>query len=195
MELKTCCVCKVEKDVTWFSLSRNRKDGHHPWCKPCVKEYRKLGQYDRYSNRTEYFKNWQKEYRKTDKAKTADRTYRKQYTSELAGLASRLCSGAKNRAKNKNIAFCLDLEWVKARLEPMKCEVSGVPLLFEVDKTVMHSPFRPSIDRIDNSLGYTKENSRIVAVIYNKAKSDGTDADVLKLALGIVNEQKHRGVA
>ena len=49
-----------------------------------------------------------------------------------------------------------------------------------------HTALKPSIDRIDNSQGYTKNNCRVVSVIYNKAKSDYKDEDVLKMARALV---------
>lgn len=35
---KTCSRCKEEKIASEFYASRNKKDGLHPWCKPCTKE-------------------------------------------------------------------------------------------------------------------------------------------------------------
>lgn len=69
----------------------------------------------------------------------------------------------------------------------MRCEATGVELTLDRQEGVQHTPFRPSIDRIDSEKDYTKDNCRVVCVIYNKAKSDYTDADVLKLARGMVD--------
>jgi len=38
--VKECVRCKDPKDESEFSRSRSRKDGLHPYCKSCVKEYR-----------------------------------------------------------------------------------------------------------------------------------------------------------
>lgn len=52
-------------------------------------------------------------------------------------------------------------------------------------------PFRPSVDRIDNGLGYTEENTRIVWYIENCCRNRFSDSDVLEFCrrkLGIQKE-------
>ncbi|MFK5948397.1 MAG: hypothetical protein QM500_06470 [Methylococcales bacterium] len=44
----------------------------------------------------------------------------------------------------------------------------------------------PSIDRIDNTKGYTKDNCRIVVWMFNLAKNNYKDTDLMKLSLAIV---------
>jgi hypothetical protein len=99
---------------------------------------------------------------------------------------SKLLSSARKRAKDKQLEFDLDSEWLKPKLNLMKCEATGVDLMLEKRENVCHAPFRPSIDRIDNSRGYTKDNCRVVCVIFNKAKSDCLDEDVIKMAVSLV---------
>jgi len=38
--VKTCCKCKVEKDVVEFSKDKNKKDGYQTQCKSCHKAWR-----------------------------------------------------------------------------------------------------------------------------------------------------------
>lgn len=138
-----------------------------------------------YAKRKGYFVEWQREFRQTDKAKNYEKNYRAKYDSTFDGTVTSLLVGARSRAKKNNLEFDLDREWVASHLKSMKCEVTGVDLVLEIDQNVSHTPFRPSIDRLDNAQGYTKVNSRIVSVIYNKAKSDYTDEDVSKMALSL----------
>ena len=58
------------------------------------------------------------------------------------------------------------------------------PLLIEFCKTQYHSwssghPFKPSIDRIDSSKGYTLDNVQILWAIENHCKNIYTNEDVL----------------
>lgn len=62
------------------------------------------------------------------------------------------------------------------RLERGVCEVSGLPFSFQAG-----SPFVPSLDRRDNALGYTSENTQLVVFLYNTCKSAGTHDDVMRL--------------
>jgi len=41
--------------------------------------------------------------------------------------------------------------------------------------------FCPSLDRVDSSKGYTKDNVQLVCRIYNTAKGNGTKEDVMKM--------------
>lgn len=71
----------------------------------------------------------------------------------------------------------------------MVCEATGLKLSLEMNRQgYTRHPYRPSIDRIDNSLGYTKDNCRVVAVIYNYAKSEFTDKDVLLMAVSLLEK-------
>lgn len=40
---KICTICKKSKDLSHFRKDRTRKDGYHPHCKECQKNYRRIG--------------------------------------------------------------------------------------------------------------------------------------------------------
>lgn len=61
------------------------------------------------------------------------------------------------------------------------CQISGI--LFEQTKS--KSPFAPSLDRIDCSKGYTKENVRLVCHVANVAMNNWGIEPVLRLAKAI----------
>lgn len=165
-----------------------RGDKAGSWCRACYNAYKKANGYNAYSRRADYFAEYQRELRKQDEFKSKDRKYRKEYASTFSGMVTSLLCNAKDRAKRKGLQIDLDRSWIEQHLEPLKCEATGVGLILERQNGVSHTPFRPSIDRIDNSKGYTKENCRIVCVIYNKAKSDYTDLDVVAMAKGLVQK-------
>ena len=191
--LKTCTKCTEDLPLSKFYNRSSGKYGVGAWCKACYTIYRtslreERGSKDTYAKRGKYYKEYAKKYRQTEKNKEYEVKFRERYRGSLSGTISSLLAGAKERAKSKSITYNLDKEWLCSLLEPMLCSVTGSPLTLEIDKSVQHTPFRPSIDRIDNREGYTKDNCRVTCVIYNKAKSDGTDEDVLLMAKNLMEK-------
>lgn len=86
----------------------------------------------------------------------------KSYTREYSLLLS-----AKRRAKNKNLPFDLVFEDI---VFPAYCPVLGI----EIKPEQAMSNHNASIDRIDNSKGYTKDNIRIISWKANRIKSNST---------------------
>lgn len=78
-----------------------------------------------------------------------------------------LLAACKARAKRKGLPFDLTLGDLTV---PEFCPVLGIPLAFSRGKT----PNTPSVDRIDNMKGYTKDNVLIVSWRANSLKSDAT---------------------
>ncbi len=75
---------------------------------------------------------------------------------------------AKKRAKEKGIEFTLELSDI---VIPTHCPVLGIPLEFQRGKPSDNSP---SIDRIDNSKGYTPDNVVVISMRANQLKRDAT---------------------
>ena len=88
-----------------------------------------------------------------------------------------MLKSAYSRAVKKNITFKLDRDWLDKKLEIGMCCKTNISFIYE-----FNSPYTPSIDRIDSSKGYTKENCQIVCKMYNFAKNMWTDDDVLNMA-------------
>jgi len=87
-----------------------------------------------------------------------------------------LYSNAKQRAKKSNIEFTLTKEDIDI---PDTCPVFGFPLKRENKETWMCAP---SIDRIDNTRGYVKDNIIIVSRRANILKKDATIDELRKLS-------------
>lgn len=129
-------------------------------CVDCLRMY----------DRKEYYKRYNQESRRSPK------TY-----------ATRLLHSCKARSISKKWQFELTLEWIKERLERGICDVTGLPFDFKKPANGNHfSPLSPSIDRIDSSKPYTKENCRVVCMIYNVCKGQWTDSDVLSFAKALI---------
>lgn len=87
-----------------------------------------------------------------------------------------LYSNSKQRAKKSNIEFTITKEDI---IIPDVCPVFGFPLKRENRETWMYAP---SIDRIDNTKGYVKNNIIVVSRRANLLKKDATIDELKKLA-------------
>jgi len=80
----------------------------------------------------------------------------------------RLVVAARSRAKLKGLAFDLQIDDI---VIPVACPVLGL-ILTVSDATP--SANSPTIDRIDNSLGYIRGNVRVISYRANTLKNDAT---------------------
>jgi len=82
----------------------------------------------------------------------------------------------RQRAKNAGLEFTLTREDI---IIPEICPVLGIPLtMYNEDGA---NPNSPSVDRIDNSKGYTKDNIRIISWRANTLKRDATAEEMEKV--------------
>lgn len=152
---KQCNTCKTHKALFEFSKNNTSKDGLQYRCRSCDKNYQ--------SKRREENKNTSLEYgRKYQAKRRQDFDYRLRM----------LLNASKQRASLKNREHTITLEDIK-ELYPVdgKCPVFGFDLEFN------SGGFRetsPSIDRIDSSKGYTKDNIQIISWKANRIKSYAT---------------------
>jgi hypothetical protein len=79
-----------------------------------------------------------------------------------------LWRSAKKRAKRTKIAFDITRDDIKI---PYVCPIFGMPLERGVK---VRLPNSPSIDRIDNTKGYVKDNIRIISYRANTLKNNAT---------------------
>lgn len=81
-----------------------------------------------------------------------------------------LWENCKRRALRKGLVFEIEVSDI---VIPSVCPVLGIPLFFTQGRRNA-TDNTPSIDRIDNSVGYTRENIRIVSHRVNSLKRDYT---------------------
>ena len=101
--------------------------------------------------------------------------------------AGQLWQAARARALQRGLEFSISREWVEKRLAAGHCEVTGLPFKNDKNGNKLRNSFAPSIDRRDPAPGYIEANCRMVVWMYNCAKNDGSDDDVLLLASALVN--------
>tara|TARA_R110002096_G_scaffold21168_3_gene69106 strand:- start:472 stop:882 length:411 start_codon:yes stop_codon:yes gene_type:complete len=108
-----------------------------------------------------------------------NRSQQKRYYSKI-GRPVEILKAAKKRAAVKEFEFTITLKWLMAKIYEQgdRCEKTGIAFDYRKDPRYIKHPFSISLDRSDNSLGYTPENTRVVCVMYNYCKNVARDEDV-----------------
>ena len=106
------------------------------------------------------------------------------YRTKLLALVARI----KYSAKRKKVPFDLNPDNLTL---PIRCPVLGVELIFN---TVAADDNSYSIDRIDNTRGYTMDNICIMSLKANRMKSHGTLEELVKLGEWAKAQLTLRGV-
>jgi len=146
-------------------------------------------------DRKEYFKVYGKKYRKENAETIKDykkewrknnvdsiKDYRKNYVATHSEKLMIL--GVKNRARIKNVECTLTEEDIDI---PLICPALRKPIIREFDKTGKRGPkpWSPSVDRIDNTKGYTKDNIQIISHQANTMKGPASPEDLINFALWV----------
>jgi hypothetical protein len=93
-----------------------------------------------------------------------------------------LLTSAKARAIQKGLDFNIDETDI---IIPNFCPILNIKITRELGKGKL--PSNPSIDRIDSSKGYTKDNIWIISHLANRMKQDATEAELIAFAKGVLN--------
>jgi hypothetical protein len=133
----------------------------------------------------------QKRYLRSDKGKAFAQRRQIRYAETLKGRAYLLYVSAKQRAKKYGLPFTITHENLVEKLSSCNntCEITGSPLIFEKWRNARQNPYAPSIGQRIPSKGYTPENIQIVALWYNRMKSDLSDMEAIQILL-----ESHEGV-
>jgi len=121
----------------------------------------------------------------TSEYKAARKERTSNYRCSPGGRARVILTSTRIRAERKHISFSLSYEWLFERFERGVCEATGLPLDLAPRLPGQASPWGPSIDRTNPSLGYTPDNCKVVCWAYNTAKGTWSHADVVKMATAL----------
>lgn len=128
-------------------------------------------------------------YRRSYFLKNKEKLYMKRNAyrnrTRLEDKTSEMLSVAKYRAKKRNLEFNITKDDIKI---PEYCPLLNIKLDLEIND----KDYRPSIDRIDSSKGYTKDNIWVISFKANRFKSDATIEEILLMAKNI---NKIKGVS
>lgn len=136
-KLITCKVCATEKSCEDFRTYGSRRK-FRTTCKDCQNQQERLRKIRLDTRTAEQRKNWRHNNR-----------------------ASALVSSARVRARDKGLAFDLDVTQIQYRIDLGRCELTGIKFDLEGGWN------SPSLDRINPALGYTMDNVRIVLTALN----------------------------
>ena len=98
---------------------------------------------------------------------------------------------ARERARIKGLEFSLTQERVRSGVVHGACEATGMQFTLDLPDGRVQA-LSPTIDRIDNAKGYTDDNAAVVCWIYNRAKADGTHAEVMMLVEALAPRLRRR---
>jgi len=114
------------------------------------------------------------------------------YRGTVRGRSAEILRRVKNRAKSKNLEFNLDRDWIEKKLISIcdRCELTGIKFTHPYQAKVGYYPFSLSVDRINSSKGYTKDNVRFIILQLNAALQSGSDENFELIAIKFL---KNRG--
>jgi hypothetical protein len=96
-------------------------------------------------------------------------------------VRSRLQKYAYSRAYEKGLEFNLNSEDI---ILPRNCPLLNVPLDYGIS---VANDFSPSIDRIDSSKSYIKDNIQVMSFLGNRMKNSATPEQLLTFANNIIS--------
>lgn len=104
-----------------------------------------------------------------------ERVQKHYYKHRETQIAKHLYTFAKKRSRLYNIEFNITEDDI---FVPTTCPITGLELKRGQGKIIPNSP---TLDRVDNSLGYVPGNVRVISNKANRQKGDLTRAEVERL--------------
>jgi len=165
--MKKCSKCQQLKNKSFFCKNKRAKDGLFSHCRDC---------------RIIYYKSITTIKKEKIKIRHNIRM-NERFDNPIEVRKIRLKTLliiSRYRAKKRNLPFDLDKDWLDKNT-PDTCPALGIPLIFN-PRYGNHSFNCPSIDRIDNSKGYTKDNCVVVSKKANTIKNMSTISELKMVA-------------
>jgi hypothetical protein len=117
------------------------------------------------------------------------RNYNWKLKNPVKCLCSNMLAQAKRRAQANGRAFDLTLKDLQRLVVP-RCPILGTELIWEYGHGLGLGAHSPSLDRIDNSRGYTKDNVAIISHKANGMKNSCTVEELKAILNYIQNPPK-----
>lgn len=184
MATKYCPKCRGWKE---FGPNKARPNGLQTWCKECMKEHRRSKRQEKSIYNAQY------RGKNSISIKVRDRKWRAENKGHLRrmydayfqtprGRAAKLLGEIRRRCKHSGMPCTIIADDLLSALTAGVCQATGMQL----DFATISGPFIPSVDRIDHQQGYVPENVRVVILMFNLARRNWRDEDVLSMAHALV---------
>jgi hypothetical protein len=167
--MKKCSKCGLEKNYSEFFKDNHLKSGYRTDCKECHLIVQKLYK----DNNHDKIEQKRKEHQSVPEVRK--RINQRAVSWNKNNVEKTLLSGAKKRAKNKKMEFNIDIDDV---IIPKICPILGIELKRSDNKLSYNSP---TIDRIDSSIGYIKNNIQVISHRANTLKSNASFEEIEKI--------------
>lgn len=188
MEQKVCRKCGELKDICAFGFRNHKKDNRASCCKSCYNKdrraNRKITEDTKAYDRAYRIDNWQrisdskKEWYKRNSERVSERNRNNRVENTIAVLIRE----RKYRCE-PSMEFSITPEDFNSL--PTVCPILGIPIAVSEKVTTHNSP---SLDRIDNSKGYTKDNTWIISHLANRMKNNADDQALYNFCKWVLGE-------
>ena len=100
--------------------------------------------------------------------------------------------GTRRRSKEKNIYNDLTLDYLMYLWEKQsgKCALSGIPMTYKFYEGRVNTNL--SVDRIDSTKGYSKDNVQLVCMAVNQMKNDLSMVEFIELCEAVLALERER---
>ena len=130
-------------------------------------------------------KNCIQEHSRRHKRKYPDQTKDTMRQWRLNHRGKALTNVARHRAKARDLPYDLDPIEIQKRVDTGICELTGIPFSL-MEPRAWNAP---SLDRVDSSKGYTKENTRVVLYSVNVMMNTWGENKILQIASAISQQR------
>jgi hypothetical protein len=166
LQTRTCTKCAACLPFDKFGKAKKGKYGLQSICKKCCREHYYVPKKSEIMHRHRLR-------RATPEGKENEKSWRNNY--RRVHRLKRMLIEARYRAAKRGFEFTITLNDLSI---PDRCPILGIPISCLAESRADGSP---SIERIDNSLGYVKGNVIIVSWRANRIKSDATLDELSKI--------------
>jgi hypothetical protein len=190
--MKICNKCNKNLEDSEFYVSGKYKNkiSRLNTCKKCTNQKRKeYTKAYRIKNRDSVNENKRRYYKKrmdNVEIRSSVNLNQKERYSKYA--IKRLWLNAKKRAETKNLDFNIELEDLTI---PEFCPILNIPIFTGSKSNYDNSP---SLDRINNELGYVKGNIKVISTLANTMKNKATIEQLLTFSKNIITYLNNKDI-